>query len=154
MGGHDLPSSQEAIKEIIDIVGKKKRAKTFYDLGCGRGHVLIAVKRAFPELSVIGIERNIFQFFFGKIRAFLRGQKVIFKRADIFKLNLKEADIIYVYLDFNLLSKLERKIKREVKTGAMVITNTVFFPSWQPKEIHIVHEELPEFETLFLYVKE
>jgi SAM-dependent methyltransferase len=154
MAGHDFPTSREAISKIIDIVSRKKDAKTFYDLGCGRAHVLIAVKRAFPNLSVIGVEKNIFQFFFGRAKAFLSGQKIIFKRKDIFKLNLKEVDIIYLYLNFDILSKIEKKIKREIKTGAIVITNTVFFPDWQPKEIHIVHEEMPEFETLFLYVKE
>jgi len=162
MRGHDLPTSQKAIKKIIKIIsetphqnwwGADQNNLEFYDLGCGRGNVLIAIKKAFPQFSVIGIEKNPLQTFFAKLKTFLLRQDILFQKIDLFKVNLEKADIIYAYLWYDLMPDLEKKLKNELKKGAIIITNTSSFPNWQPEEIYLTHSKKPDFEKLFVYVK-
>ena len=68
-------------------------------------------------------------------------------------LDLQNADVVYTYLWYDLMPSLEKKLKNNLKKGAIVITNTSNFPNWQPKETHITYSKNPEFEKLFVYVK-
>lgn len=166
MRSHDLPTSSQAIKEIIKMISEKNQNKSrtlakvrdknnlkFYDLGSGKGNVLIAIKKTFPEFSVIGIEKSFLQIFFAKLKSFILRQDISFQKTDLFKVNLEKANIVYTYLWYDLIPGLEKKLKNELKPGAVIITNTSNFPNWQPEEVYIVHPKKPDFEKLFVYIK-
>lgn len=151
-GGHDLPTSWEArdkIGEIIEDYGKEKGK--FYDLGCGRGHVLAAVKKRFPKMEVTGIEKRPLQILFARLRVLLAGEEIHLERANLFEIELKEADVVYTHLWWDLMPPLERKLKRELEGGALVITNTSHFLDWEAEETRLSHSRQPEFEKLFVY---
>ena len=166
--GHDLATSQRAIKALIKIISRHKPdAKNFYDLGCGRGTLVLAVKRKLPCLRVYGIDNNEIRIFFARLKSIFLGQKinpvrnvisngVNFKKQDIFETNLENADIVYTYLRYNLMPLLEKKLQDELKQSAIVITNTSNFPNWKPIEKIITYpkvSKMPDFETLFVYIK-
>jgi len=51
---------------------------------------------------------------------------------------------------------LEKKLQKELKQGAIVITNTSNFPTWEPMQKIITYHKAsktPNFETLFVYQK-
>jgi trans-aconitate methyltransferase len=152
---HDLATSRRAIKTICKIIsGYNLEAGNFYDLGCGRGTVVLAIKRKFPSFSVWGIDKNIIRIFFAKLKAWILGQKINFKRVDILKINtsdLQNADVVYTYLWYDLMPPLEEKLRGLLKKGALVITNTSNFLNWQPKETYITYPKNPDFEKLFVY---
>ncbi len=154
---HDLATSRRAIKTIYKIISDYNLdAGNFYDLGCGRGTLVLAIKKSFPDFSVWGIDKKIVRIFFAKLKAWFLGRKINFKRGDILKMNsldLQNADVVYTYLWYDLMPSLEKKLKNNLKKGAIVITNTSNFPNWQPKETHITYSKNPEFEKLFVYVK-
>ncbi len=154
---HDLATSRRAIKTIYKIISDYNLdAGNFYDLGCGRGTLVLAIKKSFPDFSVWGVDKNIVRIFFAKLKAWLLGRKINFKRRDILKMDasdLQNADIIYTYLWYDLMPLLEKKLKNNLKKGTIIITNTSNFPNWQPKETHITYPKNPEFEKLFVYVK-
>ena len=155
--GHDLPTSGRAIRYLLDAVAQHKPdAKTFYDLGCGHGRVVLAVKKRYPNIDVRGIDNGRVRIFFAKVMAFLLHRKVILKRQDIFDLDFKDADIVYTYLWYDLMPILEQKLQKELKSGAIVITNTSHFQNWQSVEQMITCPKKPktsDFETLFIYRK-
>lgn len=154
MGGHDLPTSKKAIKKIIKIIAEKKPGKNnFYDLGSGRGNVAIAVKKKFPQLLVVGIEKRALQLFFAKLKTFFLKSKIVFQKEDLFKADLRDADIVYAYLWSDIMPSLEEKLQRELKERTLVITNTSYFPNWEPTETYVVWPKKPDFEKLFLYIK-
>ncbi len=156
--GHDSPTSKKTIKQLIKIISKHKpEAINFYDLGCGRGTVALAIKKELPQLEVRGIDYNAVRIFFAKLKSFFLRRKVDFKKQDLFKTDLQKADIVYTYLWYDLMPPLEKKLHSELKSGAIVITNTSKFPNLQPVEIVATHKKVPklsDFETLFVYKKE
>lgn len=155
--GHDLATSKRAIRALVKIISRHKPdAKNFYDLGCGRGTLILAVKRRLPYFTAYGIDNNGIRIFFARLKSIFFGQKINFEKQDIFETNLENADIVYTYLWYDLMPPLERKLQEELKQGAIVITNTSNFPNWKPIEKVITYpkvSKMPDFETLFVYIK-
>jgi len=155
--GHDLPTDKKQIKILFDIINEQKVARTFYDLGCAHGSLAVRIKRKFPYLTVCAIDNDSVRIFFAKIRAFILRKKVNFICADILKTDLSQADILYTYLWYDIMPPLEQKLQKELKPGALVITNTSSFPNWKPIktiEPEKRSEQKVNIETLFIYRKE
>ena len=155
--GHDLPTSRKVSKSIMKIISQRKNTGNFYDLGCARGAFAVRIKRKFPALSVRALDNDPIRIFFAKIRAFIFRTDVLFSKKNIFDADLSNADIIYTYLWYDLMPPLEKKLRKELKRGAIVITNTSNFPTWEPIEKIITYpkaSKTPDFETLFVYQKE
>ena len=152
--GHDMATSKRVIKVLVKII-KEHNPGThrFYDLGCGRGSVVLVIKKEFPLFMVYGIDNNIVRIFFSKLRSKFLRRKIIFKKQNIFNVDLKNVDIIYAYLWYELMPPLEKKLRKELKQGAIVVTNTSRFLTWKPIKTYIVHPENPDFEKLFVYIK-
>ncbi len=151
---HDLPTSHKAIKNIATIIqSHHPRAKKFIDLGSGRGTLAIGVKKALPYLEVQGIDNSRVRVVISTLKARLMRQQVHFTKGDIFNTNVGNADIIYTYLWYDHMPKLEEKLKNELPDNAIVITNTSHFPHWPTEQIYITHPHAPRFEELFVYKK-
>jgi len=156
---HDLPTNGRTLRYLIKVISEMKPesdTNTFYDLGCGHGIVTLAVKKRFPFLKVYGIDHNAIRIFFAKLRVIISGQKINFKKEDIFQTDLRDADMIYTYLWYDLMPLLEKKLQKELKKGAVIITNTSSFPGWQPVKKIITCQKTSkpaDFETLFVYIK-
>lgn len=152
--GHDLPTSKRAIRYLVEIISKHKPdATTFYDLGCGRGTVVLTLKKKLPNLETYGIDNSTVRIFFAKLKTVLLRREVNLKKQDIFQTDLRNADIVYTYLWYDLMPLLEKKLQKELKHGAMIITNTSNFPTWKPAKIYVTYPKKPDFEKLFIYVK-
>jgi SAM-dependent methyltransferase len=151
---HDLPTSKKAILEVVKIIKKyAPDASNFYDLGCGHGRVVLKIKKEMPNLNVYGIDKNPIRIFFAKIKALILKRKIHFINENVFNINLSQADILYTYLWYDLMPVLEEKVKKELKKGAIVITNTSHFSNLKPIETIKVHPEIKDenFEKLFVY---
>ncbi len=153
--GHSAPTSRKTTKSINKIISEQKNVKTFYDLGCAHGLFSCRIKKANPSLCVYGIDNNSIRIFFAKIIAFIFGVKINFFKKDIFEMDLSDADIVYSYLWYDILPLLEKKLQKELKKGAIVISDTSNFPNWEPidKIITCSQPSIPNFENLFIYKK-
>jgi len=154
--GHDLPTSKRATRAVVKIIGTKNDAQNFYDLGCAHGSFSVRIKKAAPNLLVYAVDNDAVRILFAKISARLFGQKIEFIRKDIFAVDLSKADIVYTYLWYDLMPPLEKKLQQELKSGALVITNTSKFPTWKPIKTVVTYPKLsvtPDLETLFVYQK-
>lgn len=153
--GHDLTTSKRATKALAAIIQKHNPgAKNFYDLGCARGTLLLRLKKIFPHLDIYGIDNSALRVFFAKLKSIILRRKIKFQKQDIFKIDLHRADVIYTYLWYDLMPVLEKKLQKELKHGAIVITNTTHFQDWQPIEKVVTYPNVsktPNFETLFVY---
>lgn len=148
-----LPTSRRTVQSILKILGKRKKG-TFVDLGCGRGRVLIAVKKKYPEMEVIGYENWLSHFFSAKLLTFLFRVKVKIFFKDLFSANLKETDIVFCYLYPDFMITLEKKLRNDLKKGTLVIVSTFPFPEWQPVKIIVTNQKKPNFEKIFIYEKQ
>jgi len=154
--GHDLPTSKKATKAVIKIISEHGKSVNFYDLGCARGSFAMRIKKEFPDFSVYAIDDNAIRIFFARMSAFVLRRDIRFAKKNIFDADLGDADIVYTYLWYDLMPELEKKLLKELKQGAIVITNTSKFPIWKPTQKIVTHQKISkiaDFETLFVYQK-
>lgn len=92
-----------------------------YDLGCGGGNFLMAAVKFEPK-KCIGYELSLLPYLEARIKAWLWGRsrvKVLCK--DFFKADIRDADLVFVYLIPRLLGRVAQKLRHEMKTGAVAI---------------------------------
>ncbi len=154
---HDLPTSRQATAALAEMIRKyKPNAAILCDLGCARGALSLRLKKSFPQIDIYGVDNNTVRIFFARMKSKILRRKVNFQKKDIFKTDLRDVDVVYTYLWYDLMPTLEKKLHKELKRGAIVITNTSHFQDWQPVEEVIIYPKIsqtPDFETLFIYIK-
>lgn len=129
-----IPTKFEAIKKVLKLVGVKK-GKKFYELGSGDGRVVLEAAKLGAE--AVGIEQSFLRVLYSRWKArqlasHMSGGNAVFYHGNVFTRNYSDADIVYIYLLPIGVGKLEEKLKKELKKGALVITQTYHFKSWKP----------------------
>lgn len=125
-----VPTKMDTIRKILKLAGCKK-GKKFYELGSGDGRVVLEAAKLAADSY--GIEQSLIRIFFSKYKAWTSGLKrAHFYHGNIFSTNYADANIVYIYLLHKGVKKLEGKLKKELKKGAIIITQTYHFPTWKP----------------------
>jgi len=137
-----VPTKLEAIRKILKMAGVKK-GKKFYELGSGDGRVVLEATKLGANST--GIEQSLLRVIYSKWQAKKLGlQNAHFYHGNIFnKINdgVENVDVVYIYLLLKGVKKLEAKLKKELKKGSIVITQTYHFPNWKPfKKIDLSKE--------------
>jgi NADPH:quinone reductase-like Zn-dependent oxidoreductase len=152
--GHDFATSSKGINQVSKILKDlKKDTGIFYDLGSARGNFAVNLSKICPNLKVFGVDKSRLRIIFSNILSKFFSSKAKFIRQNIFNADISLADVVYLYLKDTEMPALEAKLKNELKSGAMVITNTQSFPSWQVHKSYITYPEKPEYEKMFVYIK-
>ena len=147
-GGCDLATNASTITKVAEIIKAKKG--NFYDLGSARGDFLLKLIKKAPSINYYGLDNSWFRIWISRLKALILGRNITFLQKNIFDANLSSADFVYIYLPRELMPGLQTRLQKELKPGAVVLTNRVSFPDWKPKESH----NLSNSEKLFMYVKE
>lgn len=108
------------------------------DLGAGDGRLLIAAKRACPDISVCGCELAPLIYLMGRMRIAIAGEDVRLRFGNAFREDLSDVDVIFAYLFPGILERLREKFQRELKLGARVISHRFRIPGWEEEAVHEV----------------
>lgn len=149
-----ISTSSRTIKFILEIIEKEEgKRETFIDLGCGMGKILIAVKKKYPQLKIIGYENWPTQFLLAKIMFFFSRTKGKILYKNLFQADLTAADIVFCYLSSEKMNVLEKKFEGELKNGVLVISNTFPLPHWKPRQIVTPYNKNSDYKKIFIYEK-
>lgn len=115
-------------------LAKIKLNDKVYELGCGRGRLLILADKKY-QAQTIGFEISPWPYFLARLNIFLKKSqaKVLFK--NFFKADLSKADIIFCYLMPEVNEKLKPKLERELKPGTRIVSYAFSFQGWKAQEI-------------------
>jgi SAM-dependent methyltransferase len=117
------------IKKILQKAGLTKD-KIFYELGSGDGRVVFEAAKL--SSKAFGVEQSWIRVWYSRYKAKqLNLENAIFFHGDIFQRNYYSADIVYIYLLPKGVDKLEKKLKKELKKGSIIITQTYHFKNWK-----------------------
>jgi len=106
-----------------------------YELGAGKAGFLRAVEEKFKNEKLIGIEYSWWPYFLAKMQIIISGSKIKLINKDIFKVNLKEADVLYCFLSPKMMLLLEKKFKDECRPGTLIISYHFRMPNYEPERI-------------------
>lgn len=109
-GAPTVDSSKKAVIDALKLADPKKD-ELLVDLGCGTAKVLILAAKEF-EMRGIGIDRSPYCYLISRWNVFWSGEgkriKIVCGGFEKVESELKEADVVYVYL----LSSVNRKIEK------------------------------------------
>ncbi|HUD09366.1 MAG TPA: 50S ribosomal protein L11 methyltransferase [Patescibacteria group bacterium] len=109
--------------QAICKLAKIKKEDLIYDLGSGDGTALITAAKEFEAFGV-GIEIDPVRYWISKILIKRNGlsKRIKVVRKNFFQENIKNADVVFVYLVPKALEKLLPKFKQELKKGTRIVS--------------------------------
>jgi cyclopropane fatty-acyl-phospholipid synthase-like methyltransferase len=141
----DLPfvGARCAHVDTIMKLANIKKGETIIDLGSGDGRLLFAAAR--KGAKAIGYEINPFLIILTKIHSSLKGveENIKVRKENLWKADLKIADVIFVYAKRNTMQKFEDFVYKNAKKGTRIVVNTNPFPS---------KKALNSENNIFLYI--
>lgn len=130
------PSSNKALKQMLEFSkmekSRKKKIKTA-DLGSGNGKIVIEFAKRGAEAHGFEINPLLVWLSRSRIRKLGLQKKAFIHWKNFFGQDLSDFDIITSFQINFVMPGLENKLRKELKKGARVISNTWKFPSWKPK---------------------
>lgn len=128
-----ISTDRETVARIIGDL-KIKEGATVYELGCGRAGFLRQAEKTWPGVRLIGVENILSLYGLVKLELLGRRSRIKLLRKDFFSLDLKDADLIYCYLNNMVMAKLGQKFRQECRSGTQIISRSFPIPEWAPEK--------------------
>lgn len=113
------------------------------DLGCGDGSMLFGIARKYPGIRALGVDISLFPLAIGMVRRWLGAigrdksrpyTNVRLRFANLWKTDVRDADVVFVFLMEKAYSRLKEKFARELRDDARVAVEVWPFPDMTPAE--------------------
>lgn len=129
-----VPAPRESLRKILDVASIKPGDR-FYELGSGDGRVVICAAKEFGAKAT-GIELSLPLYIHSAFKCLLSRSQANIVFGNLFKHNLSDADVIYVYgLPHALKDRLRGKLENECKPGTRVISFMFEIEGWIPAKV-------------------
>ncbi len=131
-----VPPVPSSAREIADVVALLKAAdlpkcSRIYELGCGFGGLALALARAFPEATVVGLEISPLPAAIAWLRA--RGEpRLTIHRVDYTRANISDADAVTAYLMIGAAARLAPLLDQQLRPGTKVVASMFWFRDRSP----------------------
>jgi hypothetical protein len=150
MGAPYVPTKAKLAEEILEEV-KFNKDGFFVELGSGDARIVRTAVRLYGVRG-LAVDVNGLLILWSKILKFLdprlRGDdKLLFLKANILKVDLSQADYIYLFLFPALIEKLVPNFKKQLKKGTIIISHG--FPVEAYKNKLIKKVERSTFPTYY-----
>lgn len=135
---HYVPTP-EAVVDAMLAMARVGPGDVVYDLGSGDGRIPIDAARRHGAAGV-GIELDPALISLAKRNAARAGVagRVRFRKADIFKTDLRKATVVTLYLSPTTNLRLREKLRRELAPGSRVVSHRFDMGDWAPDEERVV----------------
>jgi len=133
-----FPTKKKVIERVMKEIQFNDDA-TVYELGCGDAPFLRMAEEKFPKIKeLIGIELFMFPYIMARIQTSLKKSRIKILKKNFFDVSLKDADIIYCFLNKPTMKALKEKLIKECKAGTQIVSYQFTLPDLTPiKKIDI-----------------
>ncbi len=146
--------------KIIDAMMKLAKVganDVVYDLGCGRGDLVIAAVKDFHAKRGVGIDLDDGRLAEAKAKAKAAGvaDKIEFRKGDVLKevKKLTDATVVLLYMSDELNKQLRPDLQKILKPGARIVSHRFTMGDWKPdktEKVDISHD-YPEEKLIHLW---
>jgi predicted RNA methylase len=131
-----VPTPHEVVEGMLKLA-KVGPNDVVYDLGSGDGRIPIAAVQKFSAKKAVGIDINPERIKEAEANHKTAGvgDRVRFILGDLFEQDISEATVVTLYLLPSLNVKLMPKLKKELKPGARIVSQSFdMMGQWEPEE--------------------
>ncbi|MBI5654524.1 methyltransferase domain-containing protein [Candidatus Uhrbacteria bacterium] len=128
-GAPYIPTKKAGLEKIMACCGDVSGRKAL-DIGSGDGRIVIALARAGAEAH--GVEINPLLVWWSRYnirRAGLSG-KAFIHRHNLWNFDCSGYQVVTLFGITHIMKRLEKKLRRELKPGARVVSIAFKFPTW------------------------
>ncbi len=126
-----LSTPQEVIEAMLRLAEVKPDEKV-YDLGCGDARILVWAVKKFGARGVgVELDAEVFALARENVRKNGLEQRITLVRGDMFKADIRDADVVALYLLPEALARLRVVLERQLRPGARVVTHDFGIAGWQ-----------------------
>ncbi len=130
-----FPSRPWVMKKLVDEINLDTNSSPrVYAFCCGKSGFLHFFKKRFPRSVRIGIEYQFYPWLVAKTQKILRFSSIHILYKELYQIDVKDADLIYCYLNVEEVRELGKKFKFECKPGTIIISNGVAIPHLEIKQ--------------------
>jgi len=130
-----VASPTPVVRQML-ILAELKPGETLYDLGSGDGRAVIMAAKDFGARSVgVELREDLVKRALSNIHELGLETKAHILQNDIFKVDLSEADVVFLYLTTSANEKVKPKLETELKPGVRIVSHDYEVLGWKPSKI-------------------
>lgn len=124
-----IPSSPEQVQAMLELA-RPQAGELWVDVGSGDGRILLAAARA--GARVLGCELSPWRVLQSRARLAAEGfgGRSSVRLGSLWSADLREADVISVYLMPYRMERFKAMLEKQAKPGARVVVNSFPVPGW------------------------
>jgi len=129
-----VPTPAEVVKGMLDLA-KVTKNDLVIDLGCGDGGIVVAAARDFGARSIgVDIDPVRVKEARDNVAKNNVGERAKIIQGDLFEADIKDANVVTLYLLPRLNLKLKPKLWHDLKVGTRVVSNSFDMGDWKPDQ--------------------
>jgi precorrin-6B methylase 2 len=129
-----VPTPAEVVKGMLELA-KVTKNDLVIDLGCGDGGIVVAAARDFGARSIgIDIDPQRIKEAQDNVAKNKVGDRAKIVQGDLFEYDIKDANVVTLYLLPRLNEKLKPRLWKELKVGSRVVSNSFDMGDWKPDQ--------------------
>ncbi|EKE29613.1 MAG: hypothetical protein ACD_2C00137G0003 [uncultured bacterium (gcode 4)] len=142
-----VPTSDNKLALLLESL-RLDPGQTFIDIGCWDGKILQAIEEKFPGVRVKWFEKSGYPYSLAIKRKERTWCKYEVLKADFFKCDIQDADVVYSYVLPYLMKKIWKKMTLECKIWTMPYSNSFRIPGIRPKKLFKFEND----QDIYVYV--
>ncbi len=149
-----VASPHAVVRHMLTVSGLRPD-ETFYDLGAGDGRTVIMAAKEFGA-NAVGVElrEDLAKKALISIQELGIQHQVTIVHDDLFKVDISQADVVFLYLTTSANDKVKPKLEKELGQGTRVVSHDYEILGWRPISTENFCEK-PELgypsHTIYLY---
>jgi predicted RNA methylase len=118
------------------LLAELRKDETFFDLGAGDGRSVIMAAQEFGAKAMgIELREDLVKRALTTIAELGIEDKAQILQADFFNVDLRSANVVFLYLTTSANEKIKPKLESELKAGARVVSHDYEILGWKPIKI-------------------